>query len=119
VHSVYAQHQWYFNENWDDICPREAFTRDLCIELDLWLAMGDKVVILLDANDDMKQGTVATRRHQRIMGQWEETMQGRVEHRFKQRKVLIYQSFGKFAQEDTFIGMILSYKSLQQRMQLQ
>jgi hypothetical protein len=33
--------------------------RDLWEELDLWLAMGDQVVIALDANEDMKQGTVA------------------------------------------------------------
>jgi hypothetical protein len=57
-HSVYAQHQWYFDEKRDNICPREAFTRDLCEELNLWLVMGDQVVIALDSNDDMKQGMV-------------------------------------------------------------
>jgi hypothetical protein len=55
---VYAQHQRYFDAKRDDICPREAFTRDLCKELNLWLAMGDQVVIALDSNNDMKQGTV-------------------------------------------------------------
>jgi hypothetical protein len=53
VHSVYTQHQHYFDEKQDDICPGEAFVRDLCEELDMWLAMGDQVVIALDSNDDM------------------------------------------------------------------
>jgi hypothetical protein len=41
VFSVYAQHQQFFDEQRDDICPREAFIRDLCKDLDEWIAQGD------------------------------------------------------------------------------
>jgi hypothetical protein len=56
---VYAQHQHYFDEQLDDICPREAFTRDLCKEIDVWLEQGEQLVIALDANEDMRNGSVA------------------------------------------------------------
>jgi hypothetical protein len=58
--SVYAQHQRFFDERNDDICPREAFIRDLCGELDQWLITGDQIIIALDANEDMRTGAVAT-----------------------------------------------------------
>jgi hypothetical protein len=58
--SVYTQHQRYFDERNDDICPREAFIRDLSGELDHWLLTGDQIIIALDANEDMRTGAVAT-----------------------------------------------------------
>ena len=57
--SVYAQHQRHFNDKADDICPREAFTRDLGIEIQSWLDSGDQLILGLDANEDMRRGPVA------------------------------------------------------------
>jgi hypothetical protein len=59
VFSVYA-HQRFFDNHLDDICPREAFIRDLCKELDEWIAQGDQVIVALDANEDLRRGPVAT-----------------------------------------------------------
>ena len=53
VFSVYAQHQRFFDDQRDDICPREAFIRDLCEELDEWIAQGDQVIVALDANEEI------------------------------------------------------------------
>ena len=60
--SVYAQHQRYFDEQCDDICPREAFIRDLCAALDSWLEWGEQLIVTLDANEDLRNGPVATAR---------------------------------------------------------
>jgi hypothetical protein len=32
-----------------DRCPREAFTADHCTKVTAWLAMGDQIVLALDA----------------------------------------------------------------------
>ena len=60
IFSVYAQHQRYFDEQRDDICPREAFIRDLCVALDIWLERGEQLIVALDANEDLRNGPVAT-----------------------------------------------------------
>jgi len=59
VFSVYAQHGRFFDLKKDDICPRQAFVRDIGKELDTWLHMGDQIVIALDANEDMRLGPVS------------------------------------------------------------
>jgi hypothetical protein len=51
VFSVYVQHQLFFDDQLEDICPREAFIRDLCEELDEWIAQGDQVIVVLDASE--------------------------------------------------------------------
>ena len=60
VFSVYAQHQRFFDERLDDICPWEAFIRDLCADLDSWLEQGEQLIVALDANEDLRSGPVAT-----------------------------------------------------------
>lgn len=60
VFSVYAQHQRYFNEQLEDICPQTAFIRDLCAELDMWIEQGEQLIVALDANEDMQSSPVAT-----------------------------------------------------------
>ena len=66
---MYAQHQHYWDEKHIDICPREAFTKDLCAEVDLWLQQGEQVIIALDANKNQKDGSVAKAFHARQL--WE------------------------------------------------
>ena len=57
---MYAQHQHYWDMKHIDICPQEAFTKDLlCAELDLWLQQGEQVIIALDANENQKDDSVA------------------------------------------------------------
>ena len=58
--SVYAQHQRHFNAAADDICPREAFIRDLKTDIQSWLDSGDQLIIGLDANEDMRRGPVSS-----------------------------------------------------------
>lgn len=67
--SVYCQQQKYFKNEQDDICPREAFTRDLNEEITEWLESGDQLIIGLDANDDMRQGSVASMLRSRRLSQ--------------------------------------------------
>jgi hypothetical protein len=50
---VYAQHQRLLDEQLDDICPREAFIRDLCADLDAWIEQGEQLIVALDANEDL------------------------------------------------------------------
>ena len=63
VYSVYTQHQCYWDAKHIDVCPREAFTTDLCTELDLWLQHGEQVIIALDANENQKDGSLAKAFH--------------------------------------------------------
>ena len=60
IFSVYAQHQRFFYKQLDDICPREAFIRDLCAKIDLWIGQGEQLIVALDANKDLWRGPVAT-----------------------------------------------------------
>jgi hypothetical protein len=62
---VYAQQQRFFDEQLDDICPREAFVRDLCNEIDTWLEQGDQLIVALDANEELRRGPVSTAFKQR------------------------------------------------------
>ena len=59
VYSMYAQHQCYWDAKHIDVCPREAFTKDLCTELDLWLQQGEQVIIALGTNENKKDGSLA------------------------------------------------------------
>jgi hypothetical protein len=67
VFSVYAQQQRYLDEQMDDVCPREAFIRDLCAEMDEWIEQGEQLIIALDANEDLRSGPVARAFKQRDM----------------------------------------------------
>ena len=56
VHSVYAQHQQFFQVRGEDLlCPKEAFIRDLSVAIDQWLAEGDQIILAVDANEDKEQ----------------------------------------------------------------
>jgi hypothetical protein len=60
IFSVYAQHQRFLDKQLDDICPREAFFRDLCADLDVWIEQEEQLIVALDDNKDLRRGLVAT-----------------------------------------------------------
>jgi hypothetical protein len=44
--------------------PRDLFTEDLCKEIQGWLDQGDQIALLIDANDDIRDGSFARCLHQ-------------------------------------------------------
>jgi exonuclease III len=52
--TVYAHHRHYFNSKNDNRCPRQAFVDDLCKEIKLAMEEGDRVILMLDGDSDMK-----------------------------------------------------------------
>jgi hypothetical protein len=67
IFSVYTQHQWFFDKQLDDICPRKAFIRDLFEEVDTWIEQGEQILVALDANKELRRGQVATAFQERNM----------------------------------------------------
>jgi hypothetical protein len=58
--TVYNQHRCFLSTQNDNTCPREAFTRDLQAELETRLAHNEKLVVMLDANEDVRAGPIHT-----------------------------------------------------------
>jgi hypothetical protein len=56
--SVWNQQRSYFDVKDDDRCPRELFNLHLVDAIRTWLAAGDQLVVALDANEDVRSGTV-------------------------------------------------------------
>jgi hypothetical protein len=54
--TVYAQHRDYFNATNDPRCPRSAFITDLCNDIKTASEDGDNIVLLIDGNEDMRDG---------------------------------------------------------------
>jgi hypothetical protein len=57
--SVYAQHNAYFHSIDRQICPRQAFLMDLILELENFLLKGDKIILMLDGNSNMKNSDLS------------------------------------------------------------
>jgi hypothetical protein len=55
--SVYSQHERHFATKKDGRDPRQAFFEDLDHDMLVWLASGDLIVLGLDANEHVRQGT--------------------------------------------------------------
>jgi hypothetical protein len=51
---VYSQHQNYFDEEEIEGCPRTLFTLHLLTEIDKWTQDGDQIILLIDANEDIR-----------------------------------------------------------------
>jgi hypothetical protein len=50
----YQQHRRYFvNKEKDDTCPRTRFRRDLVRQLKVWREQGDRLIVCLDANENI------------------------------------------------------------------
>lgn len=54
--SVYMQHSRHFEQQGDHTCPRRAFLRDLETEIHKGLALGDRMIIAGDFNDNVARG---------------------------------------------------------------
>jgi hypothetical protein len=56
--STYSQHVNYFYDTNDDRCPRQAFLEDLSKDIGQWIQAGEQVIVMLDANSDVRDGDV-------------------------------------------------------------
>jgi hypothetical protein len=52
----YSQQVNFLDANDNDRCPRQAFLDDLKKEIDRWVQEGDQVIVMLDANGDVREG---------------------------------------------------------------
>jgi hypothetical protein len=59
VMGVYAQQAKYFNSIDCTTCPRDAFLTDLKEEIIKFQESGDKIIIMLDGNKDMRKGSLS------------------------------------------------------------
>jgi hypothetical protein len=58
--TVYTQHQEHFRRQGSDREPRQAFLEDFHSALTSWTNNGEQVVICMDANEDVREGEVAS-----------------------------------------------------------
>jgi hypothetical protein len=58
--STYNRQRQYFYTHDDDRCPRQAFIDDLLQELQVWMDMGDLIVLAMDANDPIVSCSLTT-----------------------------------------------------------
>jgi hypothetical protein len=56
--STYSQHVNFFYDKNDDRCPRQAFLEDLSKDIGQWIQAGEQVIVMLDANIDVRDGEV-------------------------------------------------------------
>ena len=59
--SVYSQHRRYFQSIGMDDCPLKLFQDDFIKQLQAWIKQNNKIIILIDANEDVRSGTLSTR----------------------------------------------------------
>jgi hypothetical protein len=57
--TVHAQHECFLSKQDRDKEPRNTFYTDLILAVATWKAMGDLIVIGIDANEDVRQGGTA------------------------------------------------------------
>jgi hypothetical protein len=56
--STYSQQVNYLYDQNGDRCPRLAFLEDLSKEIGQWIQAGEQVIVMLDANSDVRDGDV-------------------------------------------------------------
>ena len=54
--TVYSQHRRYFRRIRREGCPRDFFKRDLLHLLRQWRAQGDRLIVMMDGNENMNDG---------------------------------------------------------------
>ena len=54
--TVYNQHLQYFKDQNIDTCPLTMFDNDLTALIQKWIRQGEKVVLMIDSNDDINTG---------------------------------------------------------------
>ena len=56
--SSYRQQERYFRSIHTFTCPRKQFLEDLAAIMKIWLAMEDHIIVGIDANEDVRHGSV-------------------------------------------------------------
>ena len=60
IGSVYQQHLRYIQHNGlGNVSPRELFETDLCWQLQVWRALGDRIILMMDANCHVLTGKLS------------------------------------------------------------
>ena len=57
--SVYQQHKHYWESKGINTCPREKFLQNLCTQLKKWRGMGERIVLFMDANQNVLKGSLS------------------------------------------------------------
>jgi hypothetical protein len=60
--TVYSQHQNYFDDEDIEGCPRELFTAHLIADIEKWISEGDQIILMIDANEDIRSFAQAIQR---------------------------------------------------------
>lgn len=55
LHTVYSQHKRYFLSQKRDVCPRIQFRKDLCAFLHTYILQQEKVILLIDCNENLEK----------------------------------------------------------------
>ncbi len=58
--TVYAQQNAFFHSIGSPRCPRKAFLQDLCKDINNFLESGDKIILMLDGNSNMRQSDLTS-----------------------------------------------------------
>jgi len=71
--SIFSQHQRYIDKNQIKkgnrlIYPQELFDEDLAYQCNIWLNMGDKIVLMADINDRIDTETFRRRLEDQVKG---------------------------------------------------
>ena len=61
--TVYVQHQQHYRQQESDKEPVQAFLQDLKAAIQQWQASQERIIIYMDANEDVRQGPVADMFH--------------------------------------------------------
>ena len=80
VHATMAQHRRYWKLQGCINCPRRIWRNDLIKLLKQWRSEGDKIILLLDSNENMNDGQLA-----RLLRQDDLQMKDMIKHRTKKK----------------------------------
>lgn len=58
--SVYSQHRKFFLDHDIETCSLDMFRQDLITQVKAWLAQRNKIIILIDANEDVRVGPLSS-----------------------------------------------------------
>eukprot|EP00957_Ditylum_brightwellii_P192201 14630673-Ditylum_brightwellii.AAC.1 len=55
---AYAQHLTYFNKRNRSTCPRQAFLKDLALDVKKWKLEGDQLIVMGNMNEDITTDSI-------------------------------------------------------------
>ena len=72
LHSTYSQQVWFFHEKKaKDVCPRKEMIDNLCTAVKSAVDRGDQVIVMLDANQDVRDSYLQAKLSGTNIGLWE------------------------------------------------